>query len=77
MNNASILRALRFELGNQRNIQNLTYDDLSKLSGVGRRTLVSIGSGESNGSIETWIDISRALNYKFSTFIEMAERSTS
>ncbi len=39
----------------------LTYDQLAKISGVSRRTLVSIETGSSPGSMETWFRLSAAL----------------
>ena len=65
--------ALRLELSVQRSLAQLTYDGLALLSGVSRRTLISIETGESRGSLETWMKICRALNHDFSTFVEMSE----
>jgi DNA-binding XRE family transcriptional regulator len=73
MSTTTNLLAMRFELGRQRNLQGLSFDALAQLSGVGRRTLISIESGESRGSIPVWMDICEALQCKFSTFIAMTE----
>jgi DNA-binding XRE family transcriptional regulator len=67
------INALRLELSVQRSLKKLTYDGLSALSGVSRRTLISIETGQSRGSLETWLKICRALEYDFSKFVEMSE----
>jgi len=65
--------ALRLELSVQRSLRRLTYDGLAAISGVSRRTLISIETGASNGSLESWMKICRALNCDFSKFVEMSE----
>ena len=37
-----------------RKVNGLTLDDLAERPSVGRRTLMQLESGKSNGSIETW-----------------------
>lgn len=64
------LAALRLEMGIQRDIRGLTYDDLAKSSGVSRRTLVAIEGGTSRGSVETWMRICGAFGTTFSQFLE-------
>lgn len=65
--------ALRLELSVQRSLHELTYDSLAELSGVSRRTLISIETGQSRGSLETWMKICRALTLDFSKFVLMSE----
>ncbi|MGK0721934.1 helix-turn-helix transcriptional regulator [Leucobacter sp. W1478] len=48
------LEELRFTLMRYRKMRGWTLDELAEYSGVGRRTLVQLESGKSNGSIETW-----------------------
>ena len=45
-----------------RKINNLTLDDLAERSGVGRRTLVQLESGKSNGSIVTWFALAETFD---------------
>jgi DNA-binding XRE family transcriptional regulator len=73
MSNKAAILALRLELGRQRDTKKLTYDDLAKLSGVSRRTLIAIETGTSPGSIQTWLHICRGLQINFSTIIETSE----
>ena len=67
------INALRLELSVQRSLRQLTYDGLAVLSGVSRRTLIAIETGESHGSLETWMKICRALECDFSKFVLMSE----
>jgi putative transcriptional regulator len=69
------LSSLRHELSIERNLQGLTYDDLAQASGVSRRTLVSIESGASRGSVESWLHICDALGTTFAKFVTAAEES--
>jgi len=71
--NERSINALRLELSVQRSLHELTYDGLAALSGVSRRTLISIETGESHGSLETWMKICRALECDFSMFVLMSE----
>ncbi len=64
------LSALRHELSLQRGRCGLTYDDLAKLSGVSRRTLVAVEVGASRGSVESWLHICEALGTTFAQFME-------
>jgi DNA-binding XRE family transcriptional regulator len=58
--------ALRSEFRRRRNDAGLTYDALAEMTGVSRRTLISIENGQSNGSVETWYHIARALGINMS-----------
>ncbi len=69
MSSASILSEFKLEMGRQRYAQKLTYDELAKLSGVSRRTLIAVETGSSSGSIETWLDICHGLQCAFSDFV--------
>lgn len=53
---------LRFALMRLRKVNSLTLDDLAERSGVGRRTLVQLESGKSNGSIETWFALAETFD---------------
>ena len=53
---------LRFALMRLRKVNGLTLDDLAERSGVGRRTLVQLESGKSNGSIETRFALAETLD---------------
>jgi transcriptional regulator with XRE-family HTH domain len=70
-----LLSSLRLEMSIERNLQGLTYDDLAQASGVSRRTLVSIETGASRGSVESWLHICDALGTTFAKFVTAAEES--
>jgi len=71
--NERSISALRLELSVQRSLHQHTYDSLAALSGVSRRTLIAIETGESRGSLETWMKICRALEFDFSEFVGLSE----
>lgn len=52
--------ALRIEFSRIRNERGWTYEVLADKSGVTRRTLISIETGETNGSLDTWFRIAQA-----------------
>lgn len=45
-----------------RKVKGMTLDDLAERSGVGRRTLVQIESGKSNGSVKTWFALAETFD---------------
>lgn len=55
------LAQLRFSLARARESRGLTLEKLAEISGVGRQTILDIGSGKFKGGIETWIRLARAL----------------
>ncbi len=52
--------ALRIEFSRMRNERSWTYEVLADRTGVTRRTLISIETGETNGSLDTWFRIAQA-----------------
>ena len=56
---------LRRFLSLRRSKLGLTYDQLALASGVSRRTIVSIETGNSPGSMATWYRLAAALNIGF------------
>ena len=56
---------LRDLLRERRRRHGFTYDTLARVSGVSRRTIVSLEKGDSTGSLETWYRLSRALHVGF------------
>lgn len=56
---------LRDLLRERRRRHRYTYDQLARISGVSRRTIVSLEKGDSTGSLETWFRLSRALHVGF------------
>jgi len=56
---------LRHLLSTRRSERGLTYDQLALVSGVSRRTIISIENGTSPGSMETWSKLARSLNVGF------------
>jgi len=59
-------------LSNRRSESGLTYDQLAAISGVGRRTIVSVESGKSPGSMETWFRLATALEVGFDELFKAA-----
>jgi putative transcriptional regulator len=59
------LDRLRELLSSRRSESGLTYDQLAAASGVSRRTIVSVESGKSPGSMETWFRLATALEVGF------------
>ncbi|MDH6239738.1 helix-turn-helix transcriptional regulator [Aurantimicrobium minutum] len=66
--------ALRIELSRLRHDHKLTYDSMAELSGVSRRTLISIETGQSNGSLESWYYISKALKVELSELLKALDK---
>ena len=52
--------ALRIEFSRMRNERGWTYEVLADRSGVTRRTLISIETGATNGSLDTWFRLAQA-----------------
>lgn len=52
--------ALRIELSRQRFERGWSYDVLAERSGVSRRTLIAVETGESLGSLDTWFRLAAA-----------------
>ncbi len=71
------LDLLRQLLSTRRSESGLTYDQLAVLSGVSRRTIVSIENGTSPGSMESWGRLTRALNVGFDELFTAATGLTS
>lgn len=68
---------LRQLLSARRSENGLTYDQLATLSGVSRRTIISIENGTSPGSMETWGRLTRALDVGFDELFTAATGLTS
>lgn len=66
--------ALRAEFRRLRRDSGLTYDALAEKTGVSRRTLISIENGQSNGSVESWYHISRALGTNLADMMTMLDK---
>jgi putative transcriptional regulator len=64
------ISALRLHLSLKRAASELTYDALAKKSGVSRRTIISIETGSSRGSLDSWMRIFSALGCDFGTFLQ-------
>lgn len=54
--------ALRLELSRLRHARGWTYEVLAEKSGVSRRTLIAVETGESNGALETWFRVATAFD---------------
>ena len=64
------IAALRLEMSMKRSEHGLTYDALAKKSGVSRRTVISIETGSSRGSLDSWMRICSALECDFGAFLQ-------
>jgi DNA-binding XRE family transcriptional regulator len=64
------ISALRLEMSKKRSEHGLTYDALAKKSSVSRRTVISIETGSSRGSLDSWMRIFTALDSDFGTFLQ-------
>lgn len=64
------ISALRLELSKKRSELGLTYDALAKKSSVSRRTVISIETGTSRGSLDSWMRIFDALDCDFGRFLQ-------
>lgn len=52
--------ALRLTLARLRNDHRWSFDELAERSGVGRRTLIEMEHGQSNGRLESWFRVAQA-----------------
>ncbi len=68
--NEQDVSALQLEMSIQRAASGLTYDALAKKSGVSRRTVISIETGSSRGSLDSWMRIYNALDCDFGAFLQ-------
>ncbi len=64
------ISALRLEMSKKRCEHGFTYDALAEKSTVSRRTLISIETGSSRGSLDSWMRIFTALDTDFGTFLQ-------
>lgn len=62
--------ALRHALGRQRQERGWSYDRLADESGVSRRTLISIETGATRGSLDTWFRIAAALEVSIGRLLD-------
>lgn len=60
---------LRFYLARLRRERHLTLEQLAERSGVGRRSLVQLESGESKGTLETWFKIAEGLDLEIGAVV--------
>lgn len=56
------LTQLRFVIARAREGKQITQEELARLAGVSRQSILDIGSGKSKGSFETWLRLARALD---------------
>jgi len=69
------ISALRLELSKKRSEHGLTYNALAKKSSVSRRTVISIETGNSRGSLDSWMRIFTALDSDFGLFLQGLKHS--
>jgi transcriptional regulator with XRE-family HTH domain len=64
------ISALRLEMSIKRAQHGLTYNALAEKSSVSRRTVISIETGSSRGSLDSWMRIFDALDCDFGLFLQ-------
>jgi DNA-binding XRE family transcriptional regulator len=64
------ISALRLEMSKKRADSGMTYNALAEKSGVSRRTVISIETGTSRGSLDTWMRIYNALDSDFGSILQ-------
>lgn len=62
--------ALRLELSRQRAARGWTYDELAERTGVNRRTLVAIETGERQGRLDSWHRIAQAMDVEIGDLLK-------
>ena len=72
--NEQDISALRLEMSVMRADQGLTYDALAKKSCVSRRTIISIETGTSRGSLDSWMRIFDALESDLGAVLQSVTR---
>lgn len=70
------ISALQLQMSIKRADSGLTYDALARKSGVSRRTLISIETGTSRGSLDSWMRIYNALDTDFGAFLHKLKNPT-
>ena len=74
--NEQHISALQLEMSIRRAESGLTYDALAERSGVSRRTVISIETGTSRGSLDSWMRIYNALGCDFGALLQALNSST-
>ena len=64
------IAALRLEMSIKRSEHGLTYNALAHKAGVSRRTVISIETGSSRGSLDSWMRLYEALDCDFGGFLQ-------
>ena len=62
--------ALRLELSRQRAARGWTYDELAERTGINRRTLVAIETGERQGRLDSWHRIAQAMDVEIGDLLK-------
>jgi putative transcriptional regulator len=70
------ISALRLEMSMKRSEHGLTYDALAEKSSVSRRTVISIETGSSRGSLDSWMRIFTALDCDFGSFLQILKQKS-
>ncbi|NHF63746.1 helix-turn-helix domain-containing protein [Microcella pacifica] len=60
---------LRFFLARMRRERRLTLEQLAERSGIGRRSLVQLESGESRGTLATWFAVAEGLDVEIGVLV--------
>jgi putative transcriptional regulator len=70
------ISALRLEMSMKRSEHGLTYNALAEKSSVSRRTVISIETGSSRGSLDSWMRIFTALDCDFGSFLQILKQKS-
>lgn len=63
--------ALRARLAELREQRGLTYEQLAERSGLGRRSVIALETGERDGSLASWYRVARGLGVPVSELLDV------
>lgn len=63
------LTAMRIAFSTKRKAGRLTYEDVAEKSGIARRTVQRLETGEREGNLKTWFYLANAVDLQFSTLV--------
>lgn len=67
------LAALRFRLSKERDKSGWSYDALAERTGLGRRTLIDLETGNSTGTVDSWYKVAQAFGMSAGEFFALVE----
>jgi putative transcriptional regulator len=66
---------MRVAFSNNRKARGLTYDEVAERSGVARRTVQRLETGERQGTLITWFYLARAVDMHLYTLVRELEEA--